>query len=172
MAVKPQPKRLTEAEFWGPEPSWTGEPSRLDLIKALNWYSALKTPEDAHGWLTAHLLGVGSEDKVEDLTNYVPLMRLPVTLGWIARMMMRHLDVSQELYVYFSNRLDEIIAEGKSRRAVEDINEGVTRDSVDSKPEPPKPSRASKNEHVVRSERPPSKPPVKRKSAARRRKAA
>lgn len=142
-------KRLTEADFWGPEPSWIGTPTPLQVIKALNWYSALKTPEDGLTWLVEYLTKI-EHPLVNEIRLYVPSMWMPTTLGWIARLMLRDLIITRDLADYFSRRLPQVVEECKRRRPIV-VNQTETSDSVDfgsepkQAPEPNGKSRVSPN---------------------------
>lgn len=172
MAAQPA-KRLTELDFWGPEPSWTGVPDQLTLIKALNWYSARKDPTDAHGWLVEHLESTGQTDWADLARLYLSPLRMPPTLGWIARVLSRGQMVSADLSAYYDKRLVEVISEAQRRR-VEVINQEETKDSVQSPSEPKPAKKSSKRKessahvHLVRNEGS-QQPPSKRKRSSKRR---
>jgi hypothetical protein len=94
---------ITDQKYMGKEPEFlpqSPEMGKIELIRALSWYSHFKLPEDS----TAYLAAYCEQQKLKvNLDNHKSL-----TYGWVARMLMRGAEIDSNTIDNFGNYIKQL----------------------------------------------------------------
>ena len=96
---------MTNLKFLGDEPKFNRELSRLDYMKALNWYNYMCTTQDAREYLETFFLLTERHDDLQKLKNVSDNL-IPTTAAWIARMWSKGYDLPESSYEFFNNNIE------------------------------------------------------------------
>ena len=109
--VKPLNPRSADTNALGMEPMWTRQPTdnRFSaLSKAFSWYNYFYGKKDAREMIVAFLEAHGRKDDVRTLKR-IPDSSIRLTTGWLCRMSLVGLDLTDQEQTKLDNLLQEIL---------------------------------------------------------------
>jgi hypothetical protein len=120
--VKPLNPRSADTNAMGMEPTWNIQPTdnRISaLSKAFSWYNYFYGKKDARDMIVNYL---ESHDRKADvkLLKGIPDSSIRLTTGWLCRMSMVGLELSDHEQIQLDNLLKEIL-ESKQEAVVEEV---------------------------------------------------
>jgi hypothetical protein len=119
--VKPLNPRSADTNALGMEPMWTRQPTdnRFSaLSKAFSWYNYFYGKKDAREMIVAYLEAHGRKDDVRTLKR-IPDSSIRLTTGWLCRMSLVGLDLTDQEQTKLDNLLQEIL-ESKQTEVAEE----------------------------------------------------
>jgi hypothetical protein len=119
--VKPLNPRSADTNALGMEPMWTRQPTdnRFSaLSKAFSWYNYFYGKKDAREMIMAYLEAHGRKDDVRTLKR-IPDSSIRLTTGWLCRMSLVGLDLTDQEQTKLDNLLQEIL-ESKQTEVAEE----------------------------------------------------
>ena len=130
--VKPLNPRSADTNALGMEPTWTRQPidNRFSaLSKAFSWYNYFYGKKDAREMIVAYLESHDRKDDVRTLKR-IPDSSIRLTTGWLCRMSLVGLDLTDQEQTKLDNLLQEILESKQTEVAeeapVEDIVPKIT----------------------------------------------
>jgi hypothetical protein len=130
--VKPLNPRSADTNALGMEPTWTRQPidNRFSaLSKAFSWYNYFYGKKDAREMIVAYLESHDRKDDVRTLKR-IPDSSIRLTTGWLCRMSLVGLDLTDQEQTKLDNLLQEILESKQTEAAeeapVEDIVPKIT----------------------------------------------
>jgi len=118
---KPKSIRKTKSEtylvnlkYLGDEPSFKGEMSKADYMRALTWYNSMCTVSEAREYLEAYLNNQARTKEIKKLKK-IPDTRINMTSAWIARMISRGLPIPDTSREFLENKLKESFSNIKEK---------------------------------------------------------
>ena len=94
----------------GPEPIFTKEPSKIELIRAYNWYNYMKTSDHAKKFVVAWMKQQEYDKKLITKFNKVNEKTMPLSLGWKCRILMNGGVFSDEVMSKLALSIERITA--------------------------------------------------------------
>jgi hypothetical protein len=126
-AVKPLNPRSPDTKMLGDEPTWRTQPTEnrvSRLSSAFNWYNYFYSKKDARDMIAQYL---ERHDRRADAKTFrgVPDSAVRTTTGWLCRMTMVGLELTDHEQIQLDNMLKEILA-AKQTAVVETADEPET----------------------------------------------
>ena len=133
---KPRISRTEEyvinVKYLGEEPKYIGEVlTDAQLSKAYNWYNYMCTPADARQYIVEYMEDIGKKN-VARLVRGIPDSRVPMTAGWLCRVMSRGGKITDRSKEFLLDRVDRAIERSRSQE-VDETQGKVKRQAVDVK---------------------------------------
>ena len=110
--VKPLNPRSADTNVMGPEPTWREQPisnRTSQMTAAFSWYNYFYGKKDARDMIVNYLELHGRKADVRALKG-VPDSDIRLTAGWLCRMSMVGLDLSDHEQIKLDNMLTELVA--------------------------------------------------------------
>ena len=124
--VKDLNPRDPDSQYFGPEPNFAdGQPipeKRLGvMIDSLNWYSRFYSNKEAKEFLVSYLENRGIPDKLK-LVRKAPESKVITSMGWLARMALRGLELDIKEIARVNQHVDDliIVVKGEDKVAKEE----------------------------------------------------
>jgi hypothetical protein len=120
--VKPLNPRSADTNAMGMEPTWTRQPSdnRISAFShAFSWYNYFYGKKDAREMIVNYLETHDRKDDVRTLKR-IPDSSIRLTTGWLCRMSMVGLELTDHEQIKLDNLLKEIL-ESKQDEVVEEV---------------------------------------------------
>ena len=108
--VRPLNPRSADTKFMGDEPTWRVQPvyDRVSQMTiAFNWYNYFYGKKDARDMIVSYLETHGRKNDVR-LLRGVPDSAISLTTGWLCRMSLVGLDLTEAEQVRLDNMLAEL----------------------------------------------------------------
>lgn len=120
---------LINTKYLGDEPKYTGEElSDLELTKSYNWYSYMCRASDARDYIVDYMTHIGKKN-VARLAKQIPDGQVPVTAGWLCRILMRGGKIPERSKQFLLDRVSRAIEKSKQEE-IKEIQKPV-RQTVD-----------------------------------------
>jgi hypothetical protein len=104
--------RDDDYKYWGAEPLFATQPDEdkrgLALIMALNWYNRFYDNKESKKFLITYAEQVGFNDSSKQLAKVEEREIMP-TLGWLARLYLRGLNLTTEEQLRLTNELNRLV---------------------------------------------------------------
>ena len=129
--VRPLNPRSADTKFMGDEPTWRVQPiyDRISqLTKAFSWYNYFYGKKDARDMVVSYLETHGRKNDVR-LLRGVPDSALRLTTGWMCRMSMVGLDLTEAEQIQLDNMLAETLGT-KQQAEVEKTDTAPARQTI------------------------------------------
>lgn len=98
LEIKELKPKDPDLKYFGSEPSFASQPAVDDrmgiLHRSFNWYNRFYTRKDAKEFVAHYLDFAGEKEKAKKIRT-VPDNTIPTTLGWLARVKLRGLELSE-----------------------------------------------------------------------------
>ena len=121
--VKPLNPRSADTNAMGMEPTWRVQPTQgriSALSHAFSWYNYFYGKKDARDMIINYLETHGRKDDVRTLKQ-IPDSSIRLTTGWLCRMSMVGLELTEHEQIKLDNLLKEIL-ESKQDDVVEEVS--------------------------------------------------
>ena len=119
--VKPLNPRSADTNAMGMEPTWRVQPTegRVSAFShAFSWYNYFYGKKDAREMIVNYLETHGRKDDVRSLKR-IPDSSIRLTTGWLCRMSMVGLELTEHEQIKLDNLLKEILESKQDEEAVE-----------------------------------------------------
>lgn len=119
--VKPLNPRSADTNAMGMEPTWRTQPTdnRISAFShAFSWYNYFYGKKDARDMIVAYLETHGRKDDVRTLKR-IPDSSIRLTTGWLCRMSMVGLELTDHEQIKLDNLLKEILESQQDEEAAE-----------------------------------------------------
>lgn len=109
---------LINVKYIGPEPEFTKQPSKSELIKALNWYNCMSNVSEAKEYINEYLK---LDNRNSDIKKFkgVSDAFIPLTAAWYIRLSSRGYTLEDNDIRYVDNKIKEAIERVKKPEAKE-----------------------------------------------------
>lgn len=111
--VKDLHPRDVDLKYYGPEPNFLNDQYKDSLGSAFNWYSRFCDRKDAKEFIVAYV-EKNYKDDVVKLVKKAPENEVTTSLGWLARMSLRGLNLDEGQKARLTVQIDKLIAVVKS----------------------------------------------------------
>jgi hypothetical protein len=109
----------TTAIFTGQEPKFAGELSKIELVKALNWYNQNKAEKDSLKYASDYF-------KKKHKVNISPVITDSyLTFGFCCRIVQNGGALPEQNQAWFKSTTEELIKKSKQRKVVETVDAPV-----------------------------------------------
>lgn len=120
---------LINTKYLGEEPTYTGEVlTDAELTRAYNWYSYMCKASDARDYIVDYFLHIGKKN-IARLAANIPDGRVPVTAGWICRILRNGGKVTERTKEFLLSRVQTAI--GRVQESAAEEAEKPARQPVD-----------------------------------------
>lgn len=111
-SIKPLNPRSPDTKYVGDEPLWRTQPTEnrfTALSRAFNWYNYFYGKKEAKDFVAAYL---ETHERARDAKKIRSLgdSQVRLTTGWLCRMSMMGLDLSEHEQIKLDNMIDELLA--------------------------------------------------------------
>jgi len=100
---------LINSKYLGDEPEFKDPLTDTQYGKALTWYNYMCTNDDAREYITTYLTQMGRQQEAKKL-RLVSDAWLPVTVGWVCRLLTRNCILPTNAEDFIDKRLQETLA--------------------------------------------------------------
>ena len=106
---------LVNVRYLGDEPQFLGDDvlTDLQLTKAYTWYSYMCSASDARDYIVEYMENIGKKN-VAKLVKSIPDSRVPITAGWLCRIMSRGGKISDRSKEFLLDRVTRAIERTQS----------------------------------------------------------
>lgn len=105
-----------DLKYFGSEPSFATQPSaenRLGILqRSFNWYNRFYTRKDAKEFVAHYLDFAGEKEKAKKIRT-VPDNTIPTTLGWLARIKLRGLELTEQESIRLQTEISRVLEVAK-----------------------------------------------------------
>ena len=106
---------MVNLKYLGDEPRYNGETlTDLQLSTAYTWYSYMCSASDARGYIIEYMENIG-KNKVAKLVKNIPDNRVPVTAGWLCRIMSRGGKITERSKDFLLDRVARAIERSQNQ---------------------------------------------------------
>lgn len=115
---------ILNIKYLGAEPEFKNQPSKSELIKALNWYNVMSNTTEAKEYIKEYLESIGKTKDIKKL-NSVPDAFIPLTAAWYIRLSQRGYTLSEKDVTFIDNKINETLERVKKPEKKETTKENV-----------------------------------------------
>ena len=114
--VKELKPKDPDLKYFGAEPSFAIQPTaenRLGILqRSFNWYNRFYSRKDAKEFVAHYLDFAGEKEKAKKIRT-VPDNTIPTTLGWLARIKLRGLDLTEQESLRLQTEISRVLEVAK-----------------------------------------------------------
>lgn len=130
--IKPLNPKSADTKYMGSEPTWQVQPTHTrfsEMTRAFNWYGYFYGKKDAKEFLAIYLDSI-SRAKDAKKIRALPDSQIRTTTGWLCRMVLMGLQLTEQEQSKLDNLLDEALSGKEEKVEATVVEETVSRPNI------------------------------------------